>query len=67
MKMFIISRQGVVHLLRADGTTCPNGTRNQHNRVMVTDLQCRVYGLAPCGYCWPQSAEYERNINRRIR
>lgn len=59
------TKDGPVHLIRMDGTTCPDGTRNP-TRVMVTDAQCKVYDLRPCGRCWPQATEYARNINRRI-
>lgn len=66
MRMFITNSMGTVHLMRADGTTCPQGTRVQR-RLAVSDLQCKVYKLAPCSHCWPQPNEFDRNINRRIK
>lgn len=66
VRMFITGVKGTVHILRPDHTTCLIATR-QPKRVQVSAAQCKVYKLAPCGHCWPQEADFQRNINRRIK
>ena len=63
MKLFIQGRDGVVHMIRVDGSTCRMAYRNLA-RLEITVAQAHVHKLPACGLCWPDQRSYDRYVGR---